>query len=309
RIGDVLVSTPVFRALRTRFPDARIDVLLGRHNASMAAALAAWGIGAHVYEKSPAGIIRLLLKARRSHDVVVDMMDNPSRTSSMLLRLLAPAWSVGFDNGRSHGVTHPVDLPDRSRVHIVECMTELLGPFGIDPAIVDRRPAVPGLTPSHTPSHTIDILVHLSAGKESLWWGETKFRELAGRLRGMYPEYRIAIGCAPEHRVVAARIAASCHVDIVPECASILHYAERMMMARMIVTPDTSVVHIASALSLPAVVLYAKPHPDRMVWTPYHTPSRTLIATDERGVTGISVDGVVDAVRSLHDETGALGSR
>lgn len=309
KIGDVLISTPVFRALRSRFPDARIDVLLGRHNASMASALAGWTIGSYVYDKSLLGTIRLLLSLRRSHEVVVDMMDNPSRTSSILLRLLAPAFSVGFANGRTTPVTHSVPVPDRSRVHIVECMTELLRPFGIDPETVDRRPSLPGLPAVFAPA-SIDILVHLSAGKQSLWWGEENFRALVKDLRTQYPRYRIALGSAPADRSVAERVAIACGVDLLPSSRSVVEYAAHMAQARMIVTPDTSVVHLASAVHRPSVVLYAKPHADRMVWLPYRTPCRPVIATDDDGIRGIPVDRVTAAVTSLVAEldSGAVAS-
>lgn len=300
KIGDLIISTPVFRALRERYPDARIDVLAGTHNRAVARALAAWNIGVAEYRKSLPGLLRLLVQRRRKYDVIVDMMDNYSRTSALLLRLLSPKCTVGFANGRTHPITHAVDLPLRSEVHIVDCMTELLRPFGIDPSQVSHEPFLPGVEAAC--SSVIDILVHISAGKGSLWWGQEQFEALLHSLRADYPGARIVLGSAPAERAVAESIAANTHVELLPVASSFMEYAGHVHNAHILVTPDTSIVHVGSMFGTPSVVLYAQPHPERLPWYPYHTPHRAIVATTADGIESISAVRVAMAVRSLKDE-------
>lgn len=301
KIGDLLVSTPVFASLRARFPNARMDVLLGRHNAGMGSLLSMWNIGSHVYTKTVFGTIRLLSSLRGSYSVVVDMMDNPSRTSGLLLQLLAPGASVGFDNGRQRPVTHAVPLPDRSKVHIVDCMAELVRPFGVDPDALDRRPILPadyGYR-SHT---SCDILVHISAGKDSLRWSSDRFISLIQTLKSEYANITIAIGAGPADRSNAEHIAKMCGVNVLPATSSFADYTSQVRGAEFIITPDTSIVHLASALNIPAVVLYAKPHPDRLPWYPYNVPYRAVVSSTDHGIESISAAQVASALRSLRDE-------
>lgn len=301
KIGDLLISTPVLRALRERYPYARIDVLAGKHNLAVARTLAGWNIGVVEYQKSLPGLIRLLIQRRGTYDVIVDMMDNASRTSTLLLRLLAPASTVGFANGRTHPITHAVDLPRRSEVHIVDCMTELLRPFSIDPSQVSHRPSLPGVDALRG-SAGADILVHISAGKASLWWGQEQFETLLRTLRTDYPGARIVLGSAPHERAIAESIAATTQVELLPVASSFVEYAGHVQRARLLITPDTSIVHVSSMFGTPSVVLYAQPHPDRLPWYPYHTPHRAIVATDPHGIESISAAQVVSALRSLRDE-------
>src|SRR6266702_3855631 len=87
RIGDVLVSVPVIRALRHDYPDARIDMLFSRTNFGVRQAVEPYIDRAWRYDKSPARALGLWWALRRArYDVVVDLMDNPSANSHLVAR-------------------------------------------------------------------------------------------------------------------------------------------------------------------------------------------------------------------------------
>src|SRR6266566_5190780 len=65
RIGDVLVSVPVIRALRHRYPDARLDMLFSRTNFGVRQAVQPYVDHAWRYDKTLAGAVRLLWALRR----------------------------------------------------------------------------------------------------------------------------------------------------------------------------------------------------------------------------------------------------
>ena len=301
KAGDLLVSTPFLRSLREHFPQARIDVLCGKHNRQLAANLSEWNIGNVVYDKSLRSVVSLF-RSRGHYTVVVDMMDNPSRTSALLLRLLSPMVSIGFDHahppGSPHAVSHPVPLPDRRSVHIIDCMKQLLQPFGIDPKAESSLPFVPGYSLTHPPKSG-EILLHISAGKEQLWWGEQRYRALCENILRRHPGTELSIGCAPLDTARALRIADGLPVHILPPVASFTDYCAYIEKAKLLVTPDTSVVHVASAVGTPTVAMYAKPHSDRMPWYPYGVAYRAVTSTLNEGVDDITIEAMTEAVSSL----------
>src|SRR6185436_3856518 len=78
RIGDVLISVPVLRALRDRYPEGRIDLLLSRANLAVRDAVEPFVDQVWCYQKSVRSALGLFRAVRRArYDVVVDLIDNP----------------------------------------------------------------------------------------------------------------------------------------------------------------------------------------------------------------------------------------
>ncbi len=65
--------------------------------------------------------------------------------------------------------------------------------------------------------------------------------------------------------------------------------------AELVISPDTSVVHIASAEGKPVVGLYTYPNE----WPPYQVPNKVLWPKKGQPVSTIPISKVMDAVRSL----------
>ena len=86
RIGDVLVSVPVIRALRSHFPTSTIDMVLSMNNISVRQAVAPYINDVILYKKGLLGLLktRSALRGVR-YDVVVDLTDNASSTSAILI--------------------------------------------------------------------------------------------------------------------------------------------------------------------------------------------------------------------------------
>jgi ADP-heptose:LPS heptosyltransferase len=74
--------------------------------------------------------------------------------------------------------------------------------------------------------------------------------------------------------------------------------------AALVVSPDTSVVHVAAAERTPLVGLYEHfPHQ----WRPSHQPSRVVTPPHGQPVSAISIEAVVEACRAVLADTGRRG--
>ncbi|NLE64768.1 MAG: glycosyltransferase, partial [Elusimicrobia bacterium] len=103
-VGDVILATAAFRALREKFPTARIHLLVGREGAAVMQGCP-YLDDVHIYDhkgkdRGLKGFLRLLKELRRYRfDMTIDLQNN-DRTH-LLSALIAPRASYGYKNRRS----------------------------------------------------------------------------------------------------------------------------------------------------------------------------------------------------------------
>jgi ADP-heptose:LPS heptosyltransferase len=304
RIGDVLVSLPVIRALRAAYPDARLDMLFSRTNYGVRGAVLPYLDRAWRYDKTPAGAVRLLRALRRArYDVVVDLMDNPSTNAQLVARWCGAPRRVGIRHERAGHYTHAVPLLDRERVHIVERVAQLLLPFGIDPGAVpleleyqldpaERRRARALLGPRTRP---LLLAVNISPR----YWGRDNFIRVIRWVAESDPRFGVMVGGAPTpaQQTEVAAIARATGARVIPPVPSFQEYAAVIREADLLLTPDTSVLHLGPAWRIPTVGLFHRPPGAPLPWYPYRSPHRAVV--HPAGVVHIPLAAVQDAVRSL----------
>ena len=79
-------------------------------------------------------IIFLMRKLRKEkYDVVIDMFDNASTTSSFFVKNVKANISIGIDKENRNIYTHIVNLLDKNKFHPIERLAQILLPFGINP--------------------------------------------------------------------------------------------------------------------------------------------------------------------------------
>jgi ADP-heptose:LPS heptosyltransferase len=111
RLGDVIVATPFLRALRTRFPKARIRLIASYRSSEVLPLIPFiddWlvlgkpnNIGAHLR------LLRQILFY--PSDLVVDLNPSLSKTSTILLRLIKAPIKLSFEKYRHTGIlTHQI---------------------------------------------------------------------------------------------------------------------------------------------------------------------------------------------------------
>ena len=116
-------------------------------------------------------------------DVVVDLVDHPSATAQLVIRWCGAPAAVGLLHAESGLYTHAAPVLDRSTVHPVERLAQLLLPFGIDPASQSLDLSYP-LTPKdiETAQRTLGptwrplrLGVNLSGREAGKQWGSANY--------------------------------------------------------------------------------------------------------------------------------------
>ncbi len=67
----------------------------------------------------------------------------------------------------------------------------------------------------------------------------------------------------------------------------------------LMITPDTSIVHIARAFDVPVVGLYSKFMKNFMLWRPYDQEIGAVVSANDGNIFDITVEQVFDTFTSL----------
>ncbi|MEW6322930.1 MAG: glycosyltransferase family 9 protein [Acidobacteriota bacterium] len=314
-IGDVAFTTPAVRALRRRFPDARITYLVEaaaapvvRHNPHLDEVL--------VVER-PRGLARLaydlrLARAlrRRRFDLVIDFHGGPR--SAWLARATGAPRRIGYAvPGRAWCYTERVPwtpdlLPPR---HSVLNQWDLLTPLGVPPADPVTDPMemaeAPGvdarmrgrLAAAGVPPDAALIVLHVSAGNPFRRWPAASFAEVAARLAAGDRSRRIIITSGPSEAAAADTVAVEAQRRAAEsaEALSSGHGREGGQILRcgefdldelrwlaghaaLYIGGDSGPLHVAAATTVPVVALFGPTLPDRSL--PWRDPGVGALAVD-----------------------------
>jgi heptosyltransferase-1 len=304
-IGDVVFTTPLIRALRRVYPDARIAYLVERdaapvvqHNPHLDEVIIAPRTRGARRIADDVALARRLRRER--FDLALDLHGGPR--SAWLTWASGAGQRVGYDiKGRRWMYTHLVHrAPDLRPRHSVRNQWDLLeaipgwtgGPaddtrdrveMALDAAAdagVAGRLARAGVTPGEEL-----VVVHVSAGNPFRRWPEAFFAETAAALAAGSARRRVVFSSGPSDREAAARIAADARGRLGAAGGRIIDLGEfdlqelRALIgrSRLFVGGDTGPLHIAASTVTPIVGIYGPTLAARSApWRPSSVPTYSI---------------------------------
>lgn len=268
RVGNVLLTVPLIRALKNGLPKAKVDVLVARGFEPLLEGLpfidALVDFDKRAFFRAPWRFWATVRRIRAAkYDVVIEAahLHAFSFTASWLThRTQAPA-RIGHDRGLARRfLTHAV-AHDPAHVNEVAAKLELLGPLGIAPAgeqletrLGREGPKVLRLLTEGLPKQRFAAL-NLGARKEDHRWPAEKFGELALRLRvrGLVP---LLLWGPGEASLCEAAMAASSGCAVKGPPTDLEELAAAFRVSAVVVTADTGPMHLASAVGAKVVALF-----------------------------------------------------
>ncbi len=322
-IGDLVLTTPVFGALRRHFPHARIEALVNSYNAPVIEGHP--DIDAiHVYTKSkhrgsrwdafPEWTDRLrqglALRGERFDHVLLPSPGFHPR-QIRLARWLRPRHIAAFcpPGEAPHGVDHPVEYLGPEGRHHLEDTFRILRAFGIDEAPSSPRIAYPAL--QRTGANAPLVGIHISARRPRNRWPETRYVDL---INALHARTRVRFrlfwapgeGSDPRHpgdddkaRHIIERTRG---VPVEPVHTSALRVLIRgLASCDAMICSDGGAMHLAAALGKPIVCFFG--HSIASHWHPWGVPYR-LLQPASGDAADIGVEEAVAAFTGLASETG-----
>ncbi len=312
RIGDVLVSIPVLKTLHQNFPEIEIDILLSEKNSGTASVVQNYCNKIWILQKdfvSNFGLIKHLNK--KKYDIIIDLFDNVSTRSNILLRLIKSRYKLGFDKSNRGNYTHIVLMPDKSKVHIVERIYKLLYPFGISIARDDIRLEYPignatiekAYALLGRKEHKIRLGIVLSGSDEAKFWGTDNIIKFVNLMNISCKNFEFVLFGTKKNQDILYSIPQETSIKIAPFTCSLNEFAGMISICDYILSPDTSAVHFASAFSIPCLALYSvQRNSGLMPWYPYNSSYRAVI-TDEPSICAIKPEDVLEKFIELYEAT------
>lgn len=285
--GDVLLTSPVFTALKAAIPGVEIDALVYAETMPM--------LEGHPAIAQLHGIVRgkrkgwfeglgrewRLIRAlrQRRYDLVVHLTDHPR--GAWMTRLMAPRWAVAPKRpGRwwRNAFTHQFSIPQRTIRHTVEMNLDALRRLGWHPSDQDKRLCmVPGAGAEARIARLLEEVgvqggfIHVHPGSRWFFkcWPAEQMAELVDALSE--EGHRIVMTGAPDarERAMIANIRARSRSDWVDLSGqlNLREMAALISRARLFVGVDSAPMHIAAAVATPVVALFG-PTKDKE-WAPW----------------------------------------
>jgi len=307
KIGDMVISFPVFDALREKYPHIRMSLLGSPRNFAIIKDDPRFE-KIFLYRKNLSDFKTLRAIRREKYDCVLDMINDDSATTLFLSQLAAPGSPrIGIGKKRfaeyyDFNYTHA----DGIGRHIIDNTLKLLVPFGINGDEVNRY-APPYVSPEvleevdeFLKPREGETLVgfNLSAGKPNRIWPDGKAAESCRRLLAMPEDIRLILITAPSDRLRGEKLLEGLEgrVQLVPPGMSLTAVSGLISRLVLLISPDTSLIHIARSFRVPVVGLYSRAPKNFRRWRPFDQPDGAVVSSDEDNIYDITSDQVVERV-------------
>lgn len=293
RIGDALVTTPLLHQIKKNI-GCSIYVLADKKN--------------HfvfnncpdideviVYEKK-AGI-RTINKFIRENNIetIVDLHDDVSTTVSFIVRFTITKYKLGLKKINEKLYTNTVKRLDATKHHVIERALEFTKLFGFQPDYSNAKISYKiKKSSSEFAEKQLKNLkgkflfgVNITAGSDARFWGVDNFKQLIKLISGYNINFVLF---TTESKLADAKQIAD-EKFIYPPTKDFDIFAAGISKLDMLITPDTSVVHIASMVKMPVFGIYVHYNTDEMIWSPYQTDFDCVI-TKEANLKNVTFEEV-----------------
>jgi len=314
QLGDVVMSLPALRAIRARFPHAKITVAVGKPGKEL---LILSGYANEILEVdrvalrdgptlvSIGRIAKFVAQVRKAkYDFVIDLH---SYYETNILGFLSGAPQRLYSRRSNRSLDflanfQPQPAREERSAHLVDRYLDLLKPLGIQNA-----PRIPVLKTSAADDFAVEVMlkkekahsgellagIFPGAGNVTRLWPLEKFTELADHLI-RNDRVRVIVFAGPEERAMIPQMRKMFPPrTIFFDRLTIPQLAAAQARLTLFVSNDTGPAHIAAAVGTPVIVVMDRPDPN----------SFTPVGEHNRFIGGPSIMNipVADVYRAAHE--------
>ena len=311
RIGDMVVSTPIFRELKLAYPNISISVLASKENRDVIKYNPYIDKIYTNYKNQIFNDLPTLLKLRKKNfDVCIELEHSVIPHAIFRLKILNPKKIITIHKDGRYGVKgSDLKLYDYftkkdTKSHFGKIWLETLIFFGISPSSYSYDFFLGDIEKEKAKKFTISLGKKIKIGiniEGSFPEKSIQKIELEKICIGLYNNFtniKIVILTQPDKLLETKKLILDLGLDyVVPSYSteSIIDAAALIERLDLIITPDTSIVHIASAFNKPIVSIHENNKDSFRLWSPTSKLSKTIFATSSYGLVNYSVDDIIES--------------
>jgi ADP-heptose:LPS heptosyltransferase len=306
RIGDMIITTPVFRELKKAYPNIEVSVLASNVNKGI---LANNDYIDKIYINDKHNFLsdlKVLFKLRKEQfDVVVEFDHSVIPHAIFRLKIINPKKIISVKKDGRYGVSGTdlqiydfyTDAPIDA--HFRDIWLNTLKPFGItiqsnkyDIFFTKEQNKVAKLFLEHF-DKKIKIGINLEGAVKGKKITYDKLEQICNGLYKKSNNIQIVILTTPQKYDEVSTIIKDINLDCVSisyKTESILDVSALISNLDLIITPDTSIVHIASAFDKPLVTIHENNKDSYRLFAPTSELNYTVFSKDVDSLTDFSID-------------------
>jgi ADP-heptose:LPS heptosyltransferase len=325
RIGDMIVTTPIFRSLKKAYPAIKIGVFASNANAEIIKFNPHVDI-VHVLTTHWWQIYKEIRKSRKeNYDVVLHLIFNRTSSGGILANLISPKGiKIGQGAEKYRFYFNRLLHIKADKQHIVKTQKNFMKEsFGIDVPISECNYEIfindetksrvqvfcnnNGLRTrsEYKQGYKPYIIFNLSASNQ---WTKLSIAQVEAITRhlGTKKDIGNVIIYDPldhEMQEFVSTMLRESNVFIFPRqgTATLLELASLIEGSCCVITPDTSIVHFASAMHTPVLAFYSS-YKENHEWLPHQVKNRVVISAENEPTSAIPVSKMISAIDGFMNE-------
>jgi ADP-heptose:LPS heptosyltransferase len=325
RIGDMIVTTPIFRSLKQLNPSIRIGVFASTANADIIR-YNPYVDSVYVLHTNWLKLLAEVRKARKEHyEVVLNLIFNRTTSGGILANLVSPSGiKIGQGDDKYRFYFNRLLKISRANRHMIETFVYIINEvFNIrlrpdqmhyEIFIDDRtRGEVRNYLHKNNlssrdhiePGSTPYLVFNLSAN-DAVRRISAEQAYAIGKYLGHKIKYKTVIFQAPDDSImldVKKDLVENFNCLAFPEHgnATLLELASLIEGAVAVVTPDTSIIHFAAAVSTPVIGFYTQMQ-DIHEWLPHLVKYKVVTSSEHEPTNTIPTMEMLQAIDAFIEE-------
>jgi ADP-heptose:LPS heptosyltransferase len=309
RIGDMIISTPVFRELKLANPNISISVLASKSNQEV---LFNNPYIDYIYINHKNNFLSdlpTLIKLRKKmFDVCIEFDHSVIPHAILRLKIINPKKIISVRKDGRYGVSgDDLDLYDiytekKYQEHFCDIWLKTIEPIGIKPKsnkydlfiTESQKKQAVDFVNSYSSKFLIGVNIQGAVKNKKLDFVD--LYEICKELKSHFNDLQIVILTSPlNHENISKEISKMGHdfISISYITDTILDVAALIQELDLIITPDTSITHVASTFNKPIVTIHEKNLASYYLFGPTSSLNRTVFSESKDSLEGFSIQRLV----------------
>ena len=318
RIGDMLITTPVFRAFKISYPDTKVIVVASDLNKDILTNNPYVDKVIINHKNNLLRDIFSLIRLRMINiDTCVEFDHSVIPHAIIRLKIIKPKIVISVKKDGRYGVSgneliiYDYFTNKKNNTHSSRIWLDTLEPFGISEnsnkydLFINSLQEEVALNFLNKFNSKCKIGINLEGavkGKKILF---SELKEISKGIKHINKNIQIIILTSPKNQKNVAKMVNQMNLKYVSpsyKTKTIQDVAAIIKNLDLIISPDTSIVHIASAFNKPIVSIHENNTESYQLFSPISTTNKTVFAPSSKGLNGFDVTKVIDISNELIKE-------